>query len=1069
MPYHILWLTHRHNARQRVRMTDGRRVSDHGLQFVSETRRQIQCPLPGFPQHSPGWRVLEAQLRAGGQTVEHLCGPDFSGQCTGCAVVGDPTSYRGPLQRLGPEADFAMRLQSASRGMFFRIIEAAALQEPLHVGHHSAEVAPHCTVYAMTARSFERALQGTTTDGRIMQDVLGGWADEFGLDGNPQTVMTSCIQLWPPIAWASARSSWRSLFLGEAQRVEAACSFMAFLKEAGRVVALRRAVAPRDASSDVSPNAERLRQVAEQLRMLTDCVQRGAPLEDPETDLGSIELDVLWLEQQASMLDAVSDSSMEGFGRFGSQVRYKLLFLIQAFSLSTALRTSANLRPVIELSLRVALPAQVAQYFISALAERRMPTAPVLSHFSFVIDASLMRMARVWYESELRDAACLPAIHMMIDSSPQGGVDWENSFFRIVRHSDVVGLLRDYHGLVRSCRSRADLEHAPSETLEEERGMMLGLRERLIGHHNVPVGLGARQTDVLHKAKAFYHQVWLETGSVRLMSRLLASIVTCTGDLGVESSLPSAPAMPFGVAFPYMCTPAGEEDDQGLAAGCVDPEAPLHLHQCMYIAGAMHIVSNITNSLLDTAPNSGNVLNGLRCLSGFLHGKLTRNLFVSRCLIGDAAVLRPLFATFSESVADWRWESVLNVTKKLLELEQPLRARWRRELMVGDAPAEADVRAGVEQGIGAFLETADWAVASNYFWAYLSMLGFLADFLGHISHFSESCPCHSSLRLGDKFSWQEARRALARLYSYRDDESGMVCPLVGCRAPEVAVGAFDAVIDEVAATTTAQLLLHMRGNLTLEERRCVLEDFDHMKGVIVYTLRSKFAPWRVLPRLLCGLGHWDEEQARACGRRALRPCLNSSLLALHIRHARSCWTDAQRCVDHLHVPVRILQCFSAHFLRSRECNLIYLYSFAFICLFICLSVYLSICIPLFMCYLQESATMSPCRSVVDVARGRAGLQGCGVRDKMRRGPTGARITTVRGAAKQAARIRQSWKACSAFSLSVRHYLAFSLSVRGKLAVQFHCQSVLALHFHVVAHRKQFAPSAVPCFHVRHFC
>ena len=48
---------------------------------------------------------------------------------------------------------------------------------------------------------------------------------------------------------------------------------------------------------------------------------------------------------------------------------------------------------------------------------------------------------------EIADADKSPSIHVMIDSSPQGGVDWLNSEFMLVRAADVC----DWHEvLVRS-------------------------------------------------------------------------------------------------------------------------------------------------------------------------------------------------------------------------------------------------------------------------------------------------------------------------------------------------------------------------------------------------------------------------------------------------------------------------------------------------------------------------------------------------------------------------------------------------------------------------------------------
>eukprot|EP00969_Alexandrium_andersonii_P049455 2170839-Alexandrium_andersonii.AAC.1 len=95
--------------------------------------------------------------------------------------------------------------------------------------------------------------------------------------------------------------------------------------------------------------------------------------------------------------------------------------------MTDSLRQQADLEKVVAMSLRVALPPQVAEYFVSCLSERHLPSQSVLSQFSLVLDTKLMVHARSWYAGLLPETAAPPVVHMMMGSSPVGHVDWVNS------------------------------------------------------------------------------------------------------------------------------------------------------------------------------------------------------------------------------------------------------------------------------------------------------------------------------------------------------------------------------------------------------------------------------------------------------------------------------------------------------------------------------------------------------------------------------------------------------------------------------------------------------------------
>jgi hypothetical protein len=290
----------------------------------------------------------------------------------------------------------------------------------------------------------------------------------------------------------------------------------------------------------------------------------------------------------------------------------------------------------------------------------------------------------------------------------------------------------------------------------------------------------------------------------------------------------------------------------------------------------MHILSNATVDRFTSAANVDPILSGMRGLTWFLHDKLTRNLFVATCCIGQHQPLRALFRTFPETLVDWRWEGVWRVVQKLLDIQVPLRACWQRDrIATGGGRVHPDGHhdhAGATVGIGAHLEQANWAVRSSYFWGYIQMLGVLGELIEHMFHWFESCPCHSDLQFGRATSWAAAQAAFRRFFGAHPELHG--CPLKGRRAPELAGGGFDVLLNELMGLATAHILVILPLGLSIQERNRILQDFDHMKNTLVFTLQTKFSVWRQLPRILFGLGHWDVGIARHCATRALRALIS---------------------------------------------------------------------------------------------------------------------------------------------------------------------------------------------------
>lgn len=72
--------------------------------------------------------------------------------------------------------------------------------------------------------------------------------------------------------------------------------------------------------------------------------------------------------------------------------------------------------------------------------------------------------------------------------------------------------------------------HIEGDNAEAEGEVLEELDRLMFRHNSVPVGIGAKHSNVAHKAHCMYHAVYLETGTRELLSCFLAAITSITSD-----------------------------------------------------------------------------------------------------------------------------------------------------------------------------------------------------------------------------------------------------------------------------------------------------------------------------------------------------------------------------------------------------------------------------------------------------------------------------------------------------------------------------------------------------------
>ena len=151
-------------------------------------------------------------------------------------------------------------------------------------------------------------------------------------------------------------------------------------------------------------------------------------------------------------------------------------------------------------------------------------------------------------------------------------------------------------------------------------------------------------------------------------------------------------------------------------------------------------------------------------------------------------------------------------------------------------------------------------------WAYCTMIDYGGEVLEHLSHLSETCPCHRKKTLVIEGASRHKRNAFYNRLLATDS-----CPLRTLLAPEFAAGELQTLLTQLLMRTAAKLMHHK--NLircTGPDRAAVLKEWGRMKRHIAYSWNLKLSFYRTLPWLLLALGHSDQRVARDSMRLAVQ-------------------------------------------------------------------------------------------------------------------------------------------------------------------------------------------------------
>ena len=130
------------------------------------------------------------------------------------------------------------------------------------------------------------------------------------------------------------------------------------------------------------------------------------------------------------------------------------------------------------------------------------------------------------------------------------------------------------------------------------------------------------------------------------------------------------------------------------------------------------------------------------------------------------------------------WGVLCDAVGWICKREAVLRHSWDSNRVQGQAPGlEQDHDADdYHQEASVHVTRASEAIESNAFWAFLHLLDIFSAWLGHLWNWCRGCPCHC---YDDRKKKCAERRLLA------------TCPLLGRRAPEMALVTFKLFAEEI--------------------------------------------------------------------------------------------------------------------------------------------------------------------------------------------------------------------------------------------------------------------------------
>ena len=297
------------------------------------------------------------------------------------------------------------------------------------------------------------------------------------------------------------------------------------------------------------------------------------------------------------------------------------------------------------------------------------------------------------------------------------------------------------------------------------------------------------------------------------------------------------------------------------------------LPEAVTVTGVQHLVSNLSADTHRSMDQWDTIYQQCQNIQAFLTMKERRDRFWWTCAKGtvDESEAKSMFAEWGQSLYTKRWGAVTSWLARVQPRLRLLRRLWDPERFTRGVDASGGAfKDDSSQGGPAFdMQMFTRSLRDPFFLRYTKMLLLVDAAPDQLSKWSAGCVCH------DAFLQRLSPHRAAQMMQAHFGEGRYSCPCAGMRAPELAAGCWETVLEPTWTTRRQQVVRDWDdedgalGVLTQPQMETLLADFDKARAVLELNLRQAFDYFTRLPMKLAAMAHHDE----AIARRVAQECL----------------------------------------------------------------------------------------------------------------------------------------------------------------------------------------------------
>ena len=486
-----------------------------------------------------------------------------------------------------------------------------------------------------------------------------------------------------------------------------------------------------------------------------------------------------------------------------------------------------------------------------------------------------------------------------VDASPQGGVDWLIAMIRFIPACDLSAcfeaacVLDKTVPLVQQAFEAEDSDGLMA--LAKQRWQCRQVLDRSISIHRLlPGGIGSGAAKLDQKLGSFCFKLFAETQTLAGLQDFLACVRGFCADSGAEMALADVSGVTLQQILPaWMLDPLtqahAESDDLDCnheALGARSDSAYV-FPSALICPGALHVCRSMVQDVDASLTYFKEWLPSLKAIVYLLHRDHLRQRFLATCVLGSRFECMKDRVRKLPEPALWRWNTLASVLTGVLRVKPVLQAVWSKERFL-----QVD-GAGNEQPEGLDVNVLSDAIRSEKFWGYSCyscMLSALHGLAEGISSWFEGCSCHSPLfrtQPGQQHAPALGTPSLIDAFRVACNAANVPpeklenCPLAGQRSAELASGAFNRDVQELADAGLEFFLAQTNGQTDPGLLETLVSDYsrgrarftEHLTQKFQWT--QKFQCWDTLPWKFAALAQANDRQVQLSACQILSLLLDS--------------------------------------------------------------------------------------------------------------------------------------------------------------------------------------------------